>query len=218
MPTFDELKKSSDSPSQVRKALSGVAFLAPMTAPHVSTLTDAQGAIQTLPAGYKPVGLVSKDGYTFSGSTDTAEVEALGYSSPVREDIVSRTSEVTFTAYEVFRRELLELAYGLDLSKAEQGANGEIVFDMPAMPANREFRLIIIARDGSGATETYRAKYLPRVKMTEVPDETWNSDDAMAFEVTLKALVDDELGTGERNFLAGPGVKADTELGFNKTS
>lgn len=216
MPTFAELKNTADSPSQVRKALEGVAFLAPMTADPITSLTGADGSIQALPSGYVPVGLVSKDGYSFGGSTDTAEVEALGYASPVREDITGRTREISFTAYEVFRRPLLELAYGIDLSAVEQSATGELTFDHPTLPEKREYRLIVIAKDGSGDREIYRAKHFPRVTITELPEEAWSSEDAMSFEVTLKALVDDELGTSERDFLAGPGAASDTELGFTK--
>lgn len=218
MATFAELKNTSDNTNQVRKALEGVAFLAPTSAPAISSLTDADGTIKALPEGYVPVGLVSKDGYEFGGDTDTEEVEALGYVTPVREDITSRTREITFTAYEVFRAPLLELAYSLDLSTVEQALSGEITFDHPALPAGREYRLLIIAKDGSGADEIYRAKMFPRVKLSEMPEEAWNSEDAMAFEVTLKAMVDSELGTAERDFIAGVGAKADTALGFKKAS
>lgn len=218
MPTFAELKKSADSSNQVRKALEGVAFLAPTSAPAITALTDPDGSIKELPEGYVPVGLVSKDGYSFGGSTDTAEVEALGYATPVREDITGRTREISFTAYEVFRKPLLELAYSMDLSSVEQALSGEVMFDQPALPESKEYRLVVIAKDGSGENEVYRAKHFPRVKLVEMPEEAWNSEDAMAFEVQLKALVDDELGTSERDFIAGPGAKADNKLGFNKAS
>lgn len=219
MPTFSEIKNKADSTKQVRKALEGVAFLAPISAAPIDSLTDATGALKALPADYEPVGLVSKDGYTFGGDTDTAEVEALGYASPVREDIVSRTREISFTAYEVFRRALLEVAYSIDLSNVKQDlANGELKFSHPSLPAKREYRLIIIAKDGSGADEIFRAKFFPRVSLSEMPEEAWSGEDAISFEVTLKAMVDSALGTGEVDFIAGPGAKADTSLGFKKAT
>lgn len=216
MPTFAELKKTSDNTGQVRKALEGVAFLAPITAPAVSTLTDAQGAIQTLPSGYAPVGLVTSDGYSFESDTDSEEVTALGYVTPVRQDVTSKTREITFTALEVFKKNVLEVAYGVDLTAVKQGLNGEITFDQPALPVGREYRLVIIAKDGAGANEVYRAKFFPRVRLKEVGEEVWNSEDPMGYELTFSALVDATLGTAERDFIAGPGAKSDTALGFTK--
>lgn len=212
MTTFAELKQSADDSTQVRKVLEAVAFLAPEDAGHIDSLTDEDGALVELDQAFVPVGLVTRDGYTFGGDTSTEPVDALGYASPVREDIVSYTRTVTFTAYEVFRRPLLELAYGMDLSAVEQGLSGEITFDRPALPAKRFYRLIVIGKDGSGANEIYRAKYFPRVSIASIPEEAWSSE-AMSFEISLSTYVDGDLGTQEREFIAGPGALT-SELGF----
>lgn len=212
MPTFAELKTAADSPTQVRKVLEAVAFMAPEDAPTIDALTDEVGALQTLPSEYWPVGLVTRDGYTFGGDTETDAVDALGYAQPVREDITSYTRTVTFTAYEVFRRNLLEVVYGMDLSHVVPGANGEIRFDRPALPEQRFYRLVVIGKDGAGEREVYRGKHYPRVSVTSIPEEAWSTE-ALRFEVTLSTYVDDELGTGEREFIAGPGVDA-VDLGF----
>lgn len=213
MATFAELKTTADSPTQVRKVLEAVAFLAPYTADAIDALTDVSGALQTLPADYVPVGLVTKDGYTFGGDTTTEPVDALGYAQPVREDITGYTRTVTFTAYEVFRKDLLSLVYAMDLDAVTQAASGEITFDRPTLPEQRFYRLIVIGKDGAGATEIYRGKFFPRVSLTSIPEEAWNNQ-ALQFPVTLSTYVDDVLGTGEREFIAGPGAAADTGLGF----
>lgn len=215
--TFAELQSKSNSTSQVHKALAGVAFLAPASAAVVTSLTETDGSIKTLPAKYIPVGLVSKDGYEFSSDTDTETVEALGYVTPVREDVTSRTREVTFECFEVFRRPLLELAYGVDLSAVAPAANGEVSFSHPTTPVNRDYRLLIIAKDGAGDDELYRAKFFPRVVLSELDEEVWNAEDAMSFKVTLKAMTDATLGTAEVDMIGGPGVKK-AELGFGAGS
>lgn len=213
MPTFAEIKKGADSLKQVRKVLEAVAFLAPEDADFIEALTEAPGTLLALPNDYIPVGLVTRDGYTFGGDTDTEPVDALGYPTPIREDIVSYTRTVSFTAYEVFRKDILALAYGMDLSSVTRAVSGEITFDRPTLPEQKFYRLIVIGKDGSGDAEIYRAKAFPRVSMSEVPEEAWGTD-ALQFQITLNTYIDDEVGSGEREFIAGPGAKSDTVLGF----
>lgn len=214
MATFAEIKNQADSPKQVRKVLEAVAFMAPEDADFIDTLTDESGALKSLPADYFPVGIVTRDGYTFGGDTETEAVDALGYAQPIREDITGYTRTVTFQAYEVFRKEILALAYGMDLDTVTQAVNGEIVFDRPPLPEQRFYRLVVIGKDGSGDKEIYRGKGFPRVSVTSVPEEAWNTE-ALRFEITLSTYVDDEIGTGEREFIAGPGAQGDSGLGFS---
>lgn len=214
MATFAEIKNQADSPKQVRKVLEAVAFMAPEDADFIDTLTDESGALKSLPADYFPVGIVTRDGYTFGGDTETEAVDALGYAQPIREDITGYTRTVTFQAYEVFRKEILALAYGMDLDTVTQAVNGEITFDRPPLPEQRFYRLVVIGKDGSGDKEIYRGKGFPRVSVTSVPEEAWNTE-ALRFEITLSTYVDDEIGTGEREFIAGPGAQGDSGLGFS---
>lgn len=214
MATFAEIKNQADSPKQVRKVLEAVAFMAPESAEFIDTLTDESGALKALPSDYFPVGIVTRDGYTFGGDTETEAVDALGYAQPIREDITGYTRTVTFQAYEVFRKEILALAYGMDLDTVTQAVSGEITFDRPPLPEQRFYRLVVIGKDGSGDKEIYRGKAFPRVSVTSVPEEAWNTE-ALRFEITLSTYVDDEIGTGEREFIAGPGAQADSGLGFS---
>jgi hypothetical protein len=215
--TFSDLKSGADNPSLVRKILEAVAFLAPDSAPGIDALTDASGLLQALPTAYKPVGMVTPDGYTFGGDTNTEAVEAYGYSAPVREDITGQTRTVAYTALEKLRRHNLELAWGMDLSGVEQGANGEIVIDHPDRPLQRFYRLIVIGRDGSGATEWFRGKFFPRVSITSFPEEVWSAADPEQSAITLSTYVDDVIGTGERDFIAGTGAAAaSVALGFTQ--
>lgn len=218
MPTFDEIKQTADNPNLVRKILEAVAFLAPEDAPAIDALTDTAGALVTLPTDYLPVGMVTPDGYTFGRETETADVPALGYAQPVRTDITRATRTVSFTALEAYRRQLLELAYGIDLSGVAQGSNGEITWDHPDRPLQRYYRLIVIGRDGAGDRQWFRGKFLPRVSISEFPEEVWNAEDPTQYEITLATYVDDVIGTGERDFIAGPGaLAARTALGFAST-
>lgn len=213
MANFTDIKKTADSPQLVRKILEAVAFIGPEDAPDITSMLDVDGSLKALDPAYMPVGLVSPDGYVFGGDTSTEGVDALGYTQPVREDITSQTRTVAFTPYETYRRALLELAYGMDLSAIEASAQNEIVFDHPDRPLQKFYRFIVIGRDGSGANEWLRGKFFPRTSIASIPEETWSAATASQFPITLNTYVDDTIGTGERDFIAGSAVDPE-ELGF----
>lgn len=213
------MKSQADNPSLVRKILEAVAFLGPEDADEIESLTDSNGLLKTIPTDYKPVGLVTPDGYTFGGDTNTEDVEALGYSAPVRTDVTGQTRTVAYTALETLRRTNLELAFGMDLSGVTQGANGEIVIDHPDRPQQRFYRLLVIGRDGSGSGEWFRGKFFPRCSITSFPEEVWSAADPTQAAITLSTYVDDVMGTGERDFIAGKGaLAAKTQLGFTQAA
>lgn len=212
--TFSEMKNSADNTAQVRKVLEGVAFLAPLDAPIIDKLTGADGQLLALPEPYYPVGIVSTDGYTFGSDTNVEDVEGFGYGVAIRRDIMSATRSITFTALETFRKNVLALAYSMNLDAVEQALNGEIMFDRPALPQKQFYRCIIIGKDGSGDQEYYRAKHFPRVYSTSVPEEAWDTG-PVQFSIELTPDVDKTIGTDLREFIAGPGAKADADiLGF----
>lgn len=211
MATFAEIKSSADNPQGARKQLEIVAFLAPETAAPIESLTDGTGALQAIPEEYLPVGMISPDGITWGADTNVEEVEALGYSAPVRRDVTSVTRTVAFTALEAYRSNLMGLVYGMDLSAVAMSATGEVSFDLPDRPADIRYRFLAIGRDGSGDSEFFRGKFIPSVAISEFPEEVWSANDPTSYPITLSTFVDDELGTAQREFLAGPGALAQAE-------
>lgn len=194
--SFSELK-AQDNEKNLFKALSSVAFLAPVTAAPVETIVDATGAIKAFPAEYKSVGMITEDGITMSGDSSEEEVRAHGYLQAVRTDITESTREVTLTALEVFKENLLEVAYGVDLEAVTRDAvTGELTFDRPQLPENKHWRLVVLVKDG----DNYQARFFPKVKLASVPEEVWNASDAQTFELAFRAEFDGALGTNERYF------------------
>jgi len=195
--SFSELK-AQDNTKNLFKALSSVAFLAPETAAPIEAIQDTTTKeIKALPAEYKPVGLITEDGITFGGDSNEEEVRAHGYTSAVRTDITETSREVTLTALEVLKENLLEVAYGVDLSAVTRDATtGELKFDRPQLPENKHWRLIVIVKDG----DNYQARFFPRVKLAAVPEEVWSAADAQSFELAFRAEHDSDLGTAERYF------------------
>lgn len=198
--SFSELK-AKDSSENLFKALSSVAFLAPANADPIESLLDPLTKdIKALPAEYKAIGMITEDGITMSGDSSEEEVRAHGYLQAVRTDITESSREVTLTALEVLKENLLEVAYGVDLSATERDENGELKFDRSQLPENKHWRLVVIVKDGN----KYQARFFPKAKIAAVPEEVWSAADAQSFELTFRAEFDNELGTNERYFSVVP--------------
>lgn len=218
MPTLGELQTSADRRSLIRKALRAVAVLAPLSVelPEKITGPDSQ-PIDLLTAGFLPVGMVSPDGWNFGRETEKDEIEALGYASFVRTDIMSVARSVTVTTLETGRKHMLELQYGVDLSAIEQDSNGEIVFDEPDLPLGAEYRLITLFDDGPVDANWVLGKGFPRVKLGDTGEETYGKEGAIQRELTFDVFTDDELGTPCRHYFGGTGAEAARDaLGFGE--
>ena len=220
MPTFSELQQANDARSLVRKCLRAVAVLAPPTVDLPEKITDTTGLPIDLKAlGFLPIGLVTPDGYTFGNEVTKDEIDALGYASAVRADITKAAKSVQFTALETGRRHMLELEHGMDLSAITQDAtSGEVVFDDPELPIGAEYRLIVLADDGPAATNWLLGRGYPRVKLAEVGEKKWATEGGIETPITLDVFTDETLGTPMRNYIAGTGAKAASELlGFTQS-
>lgn len=213
--TISAVMATSDSRDLVRKVLRAVAFLAPTSVALPLKITGATGALEALPVGFLPVGMVTRDGYVFGSEVEKEDVDALGYASPVRSDITRSVKSVTFTSIETGRKHMLELTNGMSLDGITQSAVGEVVYDEPELPIGAEYRLLVIAADGPADREWLLGNGYPRVKLANVGEETWGGDGAIQREITLDVFSDDDLGTPVRHYMGGTGaLAAATTLGF----
>lgn len=203
---FEDLRASAETASNVRKTLGAVVYIAPESAPLITTLVDATGKVTALPVGYEAFGLLTEDGISFEREIDEEEVRALGHVSAVRRDITGASRTVGFSALEYDKRIVRELADSIDLSTIKESATGEITYDVPDLPQKRHYRLLVIGRDGSLNSEILRAKFYPRVSTSSLPSEAWNSADPLAAEFQFTAYTDETAGFITREFLAGTGV------------
>jgi len=202
MPSIEELKDTGNRASNVRKALHGVMFVAPMTAEVPSTLIS--GDELTVPEDYLSVGLVEKgSGFTVGREVDTEDVEALGYGSPVRRDVTSATQTIGVTALETnaVTRALVD---GLDLVNLPVG-NGEVTWDHPDVPPALYYRVLVVTADGAPGNWIYEADVLPRAMVSETGEVSKNQSDAQQYEITFTGLLDDTAGFTRRSFMGGSG-------------
>ena len=209
MTTFAELQNQSDQRKLVRKIQKAVALIAPRDVELPETLFTGPGQLVDLKAaGWLPLGIVTPDGYEFEREVETEDIDGLGYASPVRTDITRVPRSITTTLIETGRKHVNELIYGTDLSTVTQDPQtGEVVFDEPDMPANREYRLLLLGQDGPADEEWVLGKGYGTVSLTAGGGATWGQEGAVGSEVTLKVYSDDEIGTPVRHYLGGTGAR-----------
>lgn len=217
MPTMDTIRSGADNRRLIRKIQKAIAFLGRADLLELpEKLTDSDSLPIDLKAlGYKPVGMVSPDGYTFGREITKENVDALGYASPQRSDVTAVPRTVSMTALQHGQRHMLELKHGTDLSGIVQGLDGEIVFDEPDLPVDHEYRLIVIGTDGPASTNWILGKGYPIVTLQATGDESWGQEGARSDELTFDVYNDDTIGTPVRHYLGGTGaLKHRDVLGF----
>lgn len=202
--TIEALKKKYNKSKNVRKALNVLAFVAPLTTAVPDALTDAGGALKELSADWVPLGIFTTDGGEITPDVTVDDVDGLGYAEPVRSDLTKASKSIKLNIFELFRKEMLSLVHGIDLSQVKaNSATGEVVFDDPLLPSIPERRLLIIAADGPADEEWLMGWVFTRVKLVSMPTISLKASDPIAGDLEFKAFADETAGTACRNYYGG---------------
>lgn len=202
--TIEALKKKHNKSKNVRKALNVLAFVAPLTAAVPEALTDAGGALKEIPAEWTPLGIFTTDGGEITPDVTVDDVDGLGYAEPVRSDLTKATKTIKLNIFELFRKEMLSLTHGVDLSQVKANATtGEVVFDDPLLPAIPEKRLLIVAADGPADEEWLMGWCFTRAKLVSMPTTALKATDPITGDLEFKAFADETAGTACRNYYGG---------------
>jgi hypothetical protein len=205
MATFTEAK--GHNRDNIRKVLEMAIFVKPVADADTAITqiyTTALGLI--IPAGYLPVGMVTKDdGATWSRDQESSDVTSFGYAEPVRRDVVSDVTGLAFTMQES-KKTTMELFHGLDLSAITTDAQGNFYFDKASRPVNRKYRVLALGKDGDGPDAIYVARWLPNAQVTENGEQAWSEGDEVKYPATFTAYTDTTFGTSYREIWGGPGV------------
>lgn len=218
--TFDEVKDHNGG--NIRKVLRMAVFVAPYeTGPVIASLVDSSNEV-VIPDAYESVGIMDKESaFTSTPSITVSEVSGYGYGQTLRRDIVSRNTAIAFTMLES-RRKAFELYYGVDLSAitATAAPKNEIVFDEPDRPDTAYYRVLCLGADGDGASTRYIAEFYPKCTVSEVGALASSETDPRRYAVTMGVDVDTVVGTGHRQFIAGPGLSTQdiTDMGFARSA
>lgn len=217
MPTFDTLRQEADDRTLIRKIQKAIILLRVSTEPLPTTLFGTGGSLIDFKSeGWLPVGMITPDGIEFGRDVTEEDVQALGYSSAQRTDVTEVARSLTFTGLEHGRKHMLELSYGTDLSAVTQNqSNGEIVFDEPEMPINKEYQALVLGSDGPADNQWLLGRAYGAVKLSNTDSQKWASSDPLTTPITMKVMTDAETGVPLRHFMGGTGaLKAKTTLGF----
>lgn len=202
--TIEALKKKHNKSKNVRKALNVLAFVAPLTAAVPEALTDAGGALKEIPDEWTPLGIFTTDGGEITPDVTVDDVDGLGYAEPVRSDLTKATKTIKLNIFELFRKEMLSLTHGVDLSQVKANTStGEVVFDDPLLPAIPEKRLLIIAADGPADEEWLMGWCFTRAKLVSMPTTALKATDPITGDLEFKAFADETAGTACRNYYGG---------------
>lgn len=202
--TVEAMKKRYNKSKNVRKALNVLAFVAPLTTAVPDALTDAGGALKEIPAEWTPLGIFTTDGGEITPDVTVDDVDGLGYAEPVRSDLTKASKTIKLNIFELFRKEMLSLTHGIDLSQVKANATtGETVFDDPLLPAIPEKRLLIIAADGPADEEWIMGWCFTRAKLVSIPTIGLKATDPITGDLEFKAFADETAGTACRNYYGG---------------
>jgi hypothetical protein len=214
--TFDDLQKHDLT--LIMKTLEVGVFVAPMTVPAITSLTDTDKLLKPLPTGFGDLGWLSDDGSQFSSDISTSDITGAGSTSPLRSDITADTTTLQVACLET-NLQSIGLYTGQDMSAiVPDAATGEVKISKPSRPVSRHYRVLAIGVDFvDGAGEYYIARFLPRAKVTDKEDQAHQSSDdsPVTWGVTFTAFEDTALGTDEEFYFGGPGWFAKLEaMGF----
>jgi hypothetical protein len=214
--SYDDLQQRNAA--LIFKALQGSVFVAPESAAAITTLTDTDKQLKTLPDDYEDVGWTSDDGAQFSRSVDTSDITGWGSVEPLRSDVTSDVTTLQIACLET-KKSTIGLYTGADMSAVSPDAStGEVSIEKPARPGFRYYRVLAIAVDLTDDGELYVARFLPRARVTDYDDQNFQSSDdsPITWPVTMTGYEDPTLGYSEKYLFGGPGWAARlSAMGFS---
>lgn len=213
MATFDTTADYRDE--LVRKVLAGAVLVADTSIALPATLTSGATSEIVPFTEFDSLGRISDAGLTASAETESSGVPGWGALEDVRTDIIKRTSTFSFTCLET-RKSVMQLYYNVDLSSVTADATtGEFAFTEATKPDTRYCRMILLGIDGEGADQKLIARFLPRATVSEVSEQAWSTEDALAYQLTVTAKIDSALGYSVKHLYGGAGMKAlNARMGF----
>ena len=189
----------------VFKALYGAVFVADYSVELPEDLFDDDGTLLPLPAEWRPVGYFSEDGITHGREQETAEVMSAQDVEPIREDV---TADSTTAQFVMRQTDPVSIALYEGMRIEDLGEVGDpLTWSKPNNPVRLDRRFLFIAEDKSKATgdAKYIVKMFPRGTVSEIAEQVANREEAMNWDVTVKAQRDPVAGTSVLNWVDGPG-------------
>lgn len=181
------------------------ALFAPMSTPALTTIEDpATGDIVSLP-GYRSAGLIEKQaGTSIINDIESTDIEAYGFSEPVRTIINRRTVQFQLTFLET-NITVLEQYWGRSFSDVVPSSHGGVVLEAPSLPKNIHYRLVLVGMDDVDDKPLYPFWIMPKVRLQSVDNQELRDDGAVTYSMTFQAYRDEHVGFAVAQGWCGPG-------------
>src|SRR5699024_986303 len=190
----------------VFKALYGAVFVADYDIDLPEELFDPDtGELLELPEGWYPAGYFSEDGITHGREQETSEVLSAQDVEPIREDVTSDSTTAQFVMRETSP---VSIALYEGMLVAGFGVIGESLrWSTPNNAVRLERRVLFIAEDKSKTSgeSKYFVRLFPRGVVSEVGEAVANREEALNWDVTVRAQRDAEAGTSVISWVDGIG-------------
>lgn len=182
---------SAEKVSAGKPKTSGAIFRAPL---NTDLPTDAT---TDLASAYKELGFVSDDGLTNSNSGDSEDVYAWG-GTPVLNIQTEKGDEWKLTLLEVLNPAVLKTVYGDDNVTVDSSASTIHVKAGASQLANAVYVFDIALKGGA-----LKRVVIPVGALSEVGDIVYKDDEAIGYELTIKAM-DDGTGVTHHEYIKLP--------------
>lgn len=203
MADFDTIRDAKNE--LVLADLHLAAMFAPMSTPAISTLEDpVTGDIVSLPT-YRSAGLIEKGaGVSITNDVESTDIEAYGFSEPVRNIINKKTTQFQATFLET-NITTLEKYWGTSFADVVPSSHGGVVLETPSLPKNVYYRCVLLGQDDVDDKPLYTYYIMPRVKLESVDNQELRDDGAVTYTMTFQAFRDSVAGFSVAQGWCGPG-------------
>lgn len=192
MATFASLKDKNDSLVIVARDLLVLAGIwGEVTIP--DKLTDSNGSLISLPAGWKSAGEISRENTELAGNGSTESINGYGSLVPRRVIKTEESMRLSFNSQEL-RKLNYELFFGQDLSDTTVDEDGEWRAYKSAAADIIYYSIILIGRDGTVGKELFPYWILPKVGVSSSGSIGLGMAKALEFPIALDAYEDQDFG------------------------
>lgn len=145
--------------------------------------TDATTA---LAAAYKHLGYVSDDGLSNSPSIESDDIKAWG-GDTVLSPQTSKSEDFSFTLIESLNMEVMKTVYGAE------NISGTFETGLTATYSSNELPAAVWVVEMILNNDILKRTVIPAGKITEIGEISYKDNEAIGYEITLKALPSNEI-------------------------